>query len=525
MADNGSNKRRSSSGGNNGSGGRMTPLDRYHAEQERSKAEYEANRRAAYEEEQRRAFEAKKRAYLEKQEHFRAAKARRAAARRRVFISRLILFAVLFAIIFTVAAIAIGISFSSTKKTETSVESYEYLYVYDADDDDSNLSVSVSDAVSVKDGVRTVDFSIIADMTSMTVVGSSASLKFYTGGGEEFVIFTEGSRTAVVNSNSCELDTEVWIDDDGDFWVPVSFVEDYMTGVSVTVVTASDTDGTDEKGNEVENSVTVALTGDTISFALKESDTIEPITEDTYPGASDTTEPAETTVAVLPTIEFTADLSDYEQYMDIGTSDEYLILVNSTHTLDEDYVPTDLVDVVYTREDGRNTQQMRLYAEKALEAMFTELFANGYDGVGSSGYPVSVTSAYRSYSYQISLFNSYVEREMTNDSSLTLSEAEAIVATYSARAGTSEHQTGLCADLHNLSSAQQAFANEEAYEWLVENCWKFGFILRFPEDKEDITGIEFEPWHYRYVGRYHAYIIMSEGLCLEEYVEMLSEEQ
>ncbi len=521
MADNGSN-RRSSSGGNNGSGGRMTPLDRYHAEQERAKAEYEANRRAAYEEEQRHAFEAKKRAYLEKQEHFRAAKARRAAARRRVFISRLILFAVLFAIIFTVAAIAVGISFSSTKNTETDVESYEYLYVYDADDDDSNLSVSVSDAVSVKDGVRTVDFSIIADMASMTVVGSSASLKFYTGD-EECVIFTEGSRTAVVNSNSCELDTEVWVDDDGDFWVPVSFVEDYMTGVSVTVVTASDTDGTDEKGSEVENSVTVTLTGDTVSFALKESDTIEPITEDTYPGASDTTEPAETAMIELPTIEFTADLSDYEQYMDIGTSDEYLILVNTTHTLDEDYVPTDLVDVVYTRDDGRNTQQMRLYAEKALEAMFIELFANGYDSVGSSGYPVSVTSGYRSYSYQISLFNSYVEREMANDSSLTLSEAETIVATYSARAGTSEHQTGLCADLHNLSSAQQTFANEEAYEWLVENCWKFGFILRFPEDKEDITGIEFEPWHYRYVGRYHAYIIMSEGLCLEEYVEMLSE--
>ena len=58
--------------------------------------------------------------------------------------------------------------------------------------------------------------------------------------------------------------------------------------------------------------------------------------------------------------------------------------------------------------------------------------------------------------------------------------------------------------MHNLSSASEAFANTEAYAWLKENCWKFGYVLRYPADKTDVTGITFEPWHYRYVGRYHA---------------------
>ena len=74
--------------------------------------------------------------------------------------------------------------------------------------------------------------------------------------------------------------------------------------------------------------------------------------------------------------------------------------------------------------------------------------------------------------------------------------------------------------MHNLSSASQAFKNQPVYTWLIENCHKFGFILRFPEDKEDVTKIIFEPWHYRFVGRYHASFIHATGLALEEYVAM-----
>lgn len=73
--------------------------------------------------------------------------------------------------------------------------------------------------------------------------------------------------------------------------------------------------------------------------------------------------------------------------------------------------------------------------------------------------------------------------------------------------------------MHNLPGADVSFANQEVYKWLRENAWKFGFILRFPEDKTEITGYSFEPWHYRFVGRYHAQKIHKGGLCLEEYLQ------
>ena len=76
--------------------------------------------------------------------------------------------------------------------------------------------------------------------------------------------------------------------------------------------------------------------------------------------------------------------------------------------------------------------------------------------------------------------------------------------------------------MHNLGSADVAFAKKDAYLWLRDNAWKFGFILRFPEDKQEITKISFEPWHYRFVGRYHAKAIYDAGLCLEEYLEQMN---
>ena len=79
--------------------------------------------------------------------------------------------------------------------------------------------------------------------------------------------------------------------------------------------------------------------------------------------------------------------------------------------------------------------------------------------------------------------------------------------------------------MHNLPSASQRFAEKDAYKWLIENAHKFGFILRFPEDKEEITGYSFEPWHYRFVGRYHAAEMYRLGMCREEYVAYLESEQ
>ena len=87
--------------------------------------------------------------------------------------------------------------------------------------------------------------------------------------------------------------------------------------------------------------------------------------------------------------------------------------------------------------------------------------------------------------------------------------------------GASEHQTGLTADIHTLSSASLKFAGTPAAVWLEENAQYFGFILRYPEDKTEITGIMYEPWHFRFVGRYHAMRITELGMCLEEYMKYL----
>lgn len=242
-------------------------------------------------------------------------------------------------------------------------------------------------------------------------------------------------------------------------------------------------------------------------------------------GSASDTDSAEppTSEAVTEPVEqapsFTADLSAYEEYMNPTDRDAYLTLVNATHPLASDFIPADLTDLVNTRGDGRAMQKMSLYAAKALEALFIEAKAENQLTVNpKSGYPLSVMSAYRSYAYQSSLFSHYTDNEMARNPALTREQAEAITVTYSNRPGTSEHQLGLCVDMHDLSGADVSFKNSASYPWLRENAWKFGFILRYPEDKVSETAVSFEPWHYRYVGRYHAKKIHDAGLCLEEYI-------
>lgn len=220
---------------------------------------------------------------------------------------------------------------------------------------------------------------------------------------------------------------------------------------------------------------------------------------------------------------FASDLKDFEKYMNpTEDRDDYLILVNPSNPLTAADTPTDLVEVTNTRTD-RAKQMMRKTAEKALQALYIEAYAAGMMSPDTpSGYPLSVTSAYRSYDTQNYLFSSYVQKELANNPGWTKSQAEAKVETYSCRPGTSEHQTGLCIDMHTLSGADVSFANYAQADWLAENCWKFGYILRFPKDKVKETGISYEPWHFRYVGRYHAYRIWSQGLCLEEYIAQLN---
>ena len=132
-------------------------------------------------------------------------------------------------------------------------------------------------------------------------------------------------------------------------------------------------------------------------------------------------------------------------------------------------------------------------------------------------------------------FNRFVYHGYDFDENTGLSDEEIykIIDTYSARPGTSDHQTGLCVDLitdemvglYNYGSEttknpyDKGFAETAAYEWLKEHAHEYGFILRFPENKTDITGYSYESWHYRYVGIEHATKIHEKGITLEEYLE------
>jgi len=136
-----------------------------------------------------------------------------------------------------------------------------------------------------------------------------------------------------------------------------------------------------------------------------------------------------------------------------------------------------------------------------------------------AGYKPYVASAFREHEHQIYLYNRKIQRLM--DEGYSEADAKRLAGTVVAVPGTSEHELGLAADIY--SSENMDLDESQVYtftqQWLMENCWRYGFILRYPKDKSDITGIIFEPWHYRYVGKKHAKKIFDAGICLEEYLD------
>ncbi len=340
-----------------------------------------------------------------------------------------------------------------------------------------------------ENGLVMVCFDDIAELCNMTVTGSVDTKTYYAAHTEQKIEVTKGNRTAIINGSEYDMLANATLLG-GKMYVPLEFVEENMRGIEISL----------EKG-------TLTVKRGEYNASTKDN----PLYEDvSFAGGLDTELIApENTSKVAPKYDFVADLSSYEKYMCPEDPDAFLILVNREYTIDGNYIPENLVPITNVRQDGRSETMVET-AEKALQALYIEMRVAGYTDV-------SVTSGYRSYKKQESLYNTYTQREM-NEGGLSREEAQKIVDTYSARPGTSEHQTGLCCDMHNLGSASQAFAEKEVYTWLINNCYKFGFILRFPKGKEEITGYSFEPWHFRFVGRYHASEMHRLDMCLEEYV-------
>ena len=198
-------------------------------------------------------------------------------------------------------------------------------------------------------------------------------------------------------------------------------------------------------------------------------------------------------------------IDDPEYGIIIENPEKLDVMVNKTRNLPENYVPEDLVTLtdLSTVLSNPEVNQLRKAAYEALKELFNAAKEDGYELYARSGY--------RSYYTQASLYSSYVE-----------SYGKAAADKYSAKPGQSEHQTGLSMDITCEAlnyTLDTSFGETEEGKWVAENAHRYGFIIRYPKGKEDITGYSYEPWHIRYVGIELAEKIYESGLTMEEYFQ------
>ena len=177
-------------------------------------------------------------------------------------------------------------------------------------------------------------------------------------------------------------------------------------------------------------------------------------------------------------------------------NDQSVLLVNKYYYLESDFDPK-LASIA---------DEYAFYDDMYLNSVAYSHFVDLQNDARKLGYQIYALSAYRSYEDQLSIYNRYKSEN-----------GQAYADTWSARPGYSEHQTGLVIDVVSTSNSLGAFENTNEYIWMKDNSYKYGFILRYPKGKEDITGYSNEPWHYRYVGEEVAQYIFENDLCLEEY--------
>lgn len=342
----------------------------------------------------------------------------------------------------------------------------EYIYVFG----DTEQELSENHAFS--DGVQYIDMVALATFCDMENIEKGFAINGTS------ISFTDGNNTAKVNGFNVSLSEKVIIDEKH-VLIPIEDAKKLIFGIDIDI--------SGEK-------------------------TVITATENIY------------MIAKNVEFDYVTDVSAYLEY--INSKDQYIsILANKQHSIGEDFSPEKLVEIPKKYRRADRVLKLDLTAEKALEAMMQDMFALGIDDL-------CVQSAYRTYAEQQNLFNNYVNSEINKG--LSRDEAIANANKYSARPEYSEHRTGLCVDFFVPSCMLElenygyegsypndvGFTETNAYPWLLKNCWKYGFILRYPEDKVDITGYSYESWHYRFVGLEVASIIHQTGLSYEEYLEI-----
>ena len=181
----------------------------------------------------------------------------------------------------------------------------------------------------------------------------------------------------------------------------------------------------------------------------------------------------------------------------------YLLLANAENPLPQDWS--------IQTEEVQNGYEMDKRAAPAMREMIQAAKEDGVE--------LMLCSAYRSVEKQQQLFDRSQQAYMAQG--MSEEEAYAKTATETAIPGTSEHQTGLAADIvtPTYQMLDAGFADTPAGQWLSEHAAEYGFVLRYPQDKQEVTGIIYESWHYRFVGKTHAKLMKESGLCLEDYLQ------
>lgn len=203
---------------------------------------------------------------------------------------------------------------------------------------------------------------------------------------------------------------------------------------------------------------------------------------------------------IIRNINVHLDKDFYEVEYETDTSLDTQMLVNKYYLLSSDYAPNDLVSVPQTYSWGE------LGSQKVREVAYNA-FLDMWNAAEQEGYYLMINSSYRSYQDQEAVYNNYKS-----------SSGQKYADSIAARPGSSEHQTGLAIDIFSKTNTNRnSFTDSPEAKWLEDNAHIYGFILRYPEDKVDITGYNYESWHFRYVGEDIATYIYEHDITFEEY--------
>ncbi len=366
-----------------------------------------------------------------------------------------------------------------------------------------NKPVTVPYGHLVRDGVLYVDMRQIASYAGLTVSGSPQSKLRFTGTDNSYLQFEHDSELALINGDQVEILVSMHTKEK-DVLAKV-YMEDGQCLVPYRFLTRAVSSGLLFRLDKETNSITVQR-----KYLPVEDKDDPPIGAALLFNSSRFTIIPPEAPPPKYLYYYTTDISPYLQSIETKN----LLLANKQNPLGQDFKPS-VVDLTCPT-DGEK-QQLDGHAASALTAMMNEMVAQGITDV-------FVTSSYRPYGQQNWLYyDYYYKQEKQKHPDWSDEQIYAEISTYSSKPGESEHQTGLCVDFSSASISGELnneFENTDAFTWLRTNAHQFGFILRYPKDKVDVTGYSYESWHFRFVGREAASDIFFGDLCLEEYLTL-----